>query len=129
MARWSKTSNGDKELYWENTAVYVMLREACVCKRDTSKCARIRLWPVRRDDSSCVLIGAAGVWRSDWRRRTVGAPIGQSACRLLACAREAIDSTRARDSGGLQAATPGSPFVATMAATPAVVPAVADPSV
>ncbi len=37
---------------------------------------------VRRDDSSRVLIGAAGRSRSDWRRRSVGTLIGQSACRL-----------------------------------------------
>ncbi len=82
-----------------------MLREACVCKRDAPKCVRIRLWPVRRDDSSRALIGAAGLWRSDWRRRNVGALIGQSACRLLACTRAAIDSTRARASGSFQAST------------------------
>ncbi len=55
-----------------------MLLEACVFKRDVLKCVRIRLWqkslrlrlwPVRRDDSSRVLIGAAGMSRSDWRRR------------------------------------------------------------
>ncbi len=50
-----------------------MLREACVCKRDAPQCPRIRLWPVRRDDSSRVVIGADGLWRSDWRRRNVGA--------------------------------------------------------
>ncbi len=27
---------------------------------------RIRIWPLRRDDHSCVLIGAGGEWRSDW---------------------------------------------------------------
>ncbi len=64
-----------------------------MCKRDAPKCVRIHLWPLRRDDSSRVLIGAAGVWRSDWRRRNVGPLIGQSACRLLAFVREAIDST------------------------------------
>ncbi len=37
----------------------------------------------------------------------MGALIGQSACRLFACARAEIDSTRARASGGLQAATIG----------------------
>ncbi len=30
---------------------------------------RIRLWPLRRDDSSRVLIGAGGTWRSEWPRR------------------------------------------------------------
>ncbi len=49
-----------------------MLREACVFKRAALKCVRIRLWPVRRDDSSRVLIGAAGMSRSDWRRRKRG---------------------------------------------------------
>ncbi len=51
------------------TALSVMLREACVCKRVAPKCVRIRLWPLRRDDSSRVLIGAAGMRRSDWPER------------------------------------------------------------
>ncbi len=63
------------------------------------------------DDSSRVLIGEAGLWRCDWCRRNVGALIGQSACRLLACARAAIDSTRAGASGGLQAATTRPPLL------------------
>ncbi len=54
---------------WKNTALGVMLREACACKRDAPKCVGIRVWPVRRDDSSRVLIGAAGMWRSDWPAR------------------------------------------------------------
>ncbi len=29
----------------------------------------IRIWPLRRDDSSRVLIGAGGMWRSDWLER------------------------------------------------------------
>ncbi len=45
----------------KDTAFNVMLREACVCKRDAPMSVRIRLWPVRRDDSSRVLIGAAGL--------------------------------------------------------------------
>ncbi len=56
-------------------------------------------------DSSRILIGAAGMWRSDWRRWNVGALIGQSTCRLLALEREAIDSTCAGASGGVQSAT------------------------
>ncbi len=86
-----------------------MLREACVCKCDASMCVRIHLWPLRRDDSSHVLIGVAGSCRSDWRRGNVGVMIGQSACRLLALAREAIDSTRAGASGILQSAPTTSP--------------------
>ncbi len=82
-----------------------MLCEACVCKCDAPQSLRIRLWPLKRGDSSNVLIGAAGLWRSYWRRRNVDALIGQSACRFLALAREAIDSTRAGASGSLQAAT------------------------
>ncbi len=100
-------NNGDKILYWKNTALDVMLCEACVCNRDTLQCVRIRLWPLRRDDSSRVLIGAAGMRRSYWCRRNVGALIGQRACRLLALARAAIDSTRVGASGSLQAATTG----------------------
>ncbi len=82
-----------------------MLREACVCKGDAPKCVEISLWPLRRDKNSHVLIGAAGPWRFDCRRRNVGALIGQRACRLLALAREAIDITSAGASGSLQAAT------------------------
>ncbi len=102
MARWPKTNNGDEELYWKSTAFNVVLREACVFERDAPKSPGIRLWPVRRDESSRVLIGAAGRSRSDWRRRTLGALIGQSACRLLSVrVRAAIDSTRAGASGSL----------------------------
>ncbi len=32
---------------------------------------RIRLWPVRRDDHSGVLIGAGGTRRSDWQARVL----------------------------------------------------------
>ncbi len=67
-------------------------------------CVKIRLWPLRRNDSSRVLIGASGMWRSDWRRRDVGALSGQSACRLLALPREVIDSTRAKTNGSLHSA-------------------------
>ncbi len=86
---------GTKTCIGKVTALRVVLHEACVCKRDAPTCVRIRLWPLRRDDSSRVMIGAAGVWRSDWRRRDVGALFGQTTCRLMAFARKAIDSTRA----------------------------------
>ncbi len=89
----------------KDTALTVLMRKACAYKRDVPTCVRIRLWPLRHDDSSLVLIGAAGRWRSDWRRRDVGVLIGQSACRLLALTREAVDSTRAEASGSLQSAT------------------------
>ncbi len=87
---------GAKTYIGKDTALGVMLGEACVYKHDAPTCDRIRLWPLRRDDSSRVLIGANGIRRSDLRRRNVGALIGQSACRLLACARAAIDRTLAR---------------------------------
>ncbi len=90
---------GTKICVANGTALNVMMREACVCKRDAPMCGRIRLWPLRREDSSRVLIGAAVTWRSDWRRRDVGVLISQSACCLLALAREAIVSTRACASG------------------------------
>ncbi len=32
---------------------------------------RIRLWPLRRDDHSGVLIGVGGTWRSDWPARVL----------------------------------------------------------
>ncbi len=70
---------------------------------------RIRFCPLRRDDSSRVLIGAAGTWRSDWRRHDVGVLIGQSACRLLPLAREAIVSTRGGASGSLHSAVTSLP--------------------
>ncbi len=76
-----------------------MLGEACVCKGDAPTCPNSPL-PIRRDDSSHVLIGAVGMWRSDWRRRNVGSLNGQSACRVLA-----IDSTRAGAIGNLKSAT------------------------
>ncbi len=83
MARWPKHIMGAKTYIGKDTALGVMLGEACVCKHDAPMYDRFRLWPLRRDDSSCVLIGASGMRRSDWRRRNVGALIGQSACRLL----------------------------------------------
>ncbi len=43
-----------------------------MCQRGVPKCGRIRLWSVKRDDSSRVLIGAAGLWRSDSCRRKCG---------------------------------------------------------
>ncbi len=81
------------------TALSVMMREAYVCKYVVPMCGRIRV--IRCEDSSRVLIGAAGTWRSDWHRRNLGALISQSAYRLLALAREAIVSTRACASGSL----------------------------
>ncbi len=79
------------------------MRRACF--NITRRCVSIRRWPLRRDDRSRVLIGAAGMWRSDWRRRNVGALIGECLYRLLALALEAIDGMRAGDSGSLQAVT------------------------
>ncbi len=90
------------------TSLSVVLREACVCKRDAPMCFSIRSWPLRRDDSSRVLIGAGVAWRFDWRRRDVRVLNGQSACILLALAREAIDSTPASASGCLHSAATGS---------------------
>ncbi len=85
-ARWPKTDSGDDNLHWE---WYSLERNATSGRACVNVMyVRIRLWPLWRDDSSRVLIGAAGRSRSDWRRRTVGALIGQSACRLLACACE-----------------------------------------
>ncbi len=115
MARWPKTNNGDEELYWKSTAFNVVLREACVFQRDAPKSPGIRLWPVRRDESSRVLIGAAGRSRSDWRRRTLGALIGQSACRLLVCACEQKSIARAQ---GLAAACKAATTRAPLQGTP-----------
>ncbi len=83
---------------------WCFVKRVCVCNRDAPTCVRIRLWLLRLDDSSRVLIGAAGMWWPDWCRWNVGFLIGQSTCRRLALAREAIDSTRAGASGSLQSA-------------------------
>ncbi len=53
---------GTKACIGNGTALSVMLSEAYVCKRCAPMCVRIRLWPPRRDDSSHVVIGAAGTW-------------------------------------------------------------------
>ncbi len=37
---------------------------------------RIRLWPLRRDDHSGVLIGADGERRSDWSVRVLAYDVG-----------------------------------------------------
>ncbi len=47
----------------------VVFREACVFERLVPICVRIHLWPLMRDDSSRVLIGADGTCRSDWPER------------------------------------------------------------
>ncbi len=47
---------------------------------------RIRLWPLRRDDHSGVLIGAGGTQRSDWPARVL-----PNENRSIARARRAID--------------------------------------
>ncbi len=84
------------------------MRVFCVTRRNVLEFAFGRLgvttahasWLAQLDCR--VLVGASG---------SVGALIGQSACRLLACTRAAIDSTRARASGGLQSATTRALFV------------------
>ncbi len=95
---------GTKSYIGNGTALSAMLHEACVRKCDAPMSVRIRLWPLSREDSPRVLIGAAGTWRSDWRRWDLGVVIGQSGFRFLALAREAIDSTRAFASGSLHSA-------------------------
>ncbi len=96
MACWPKTNNGGENVYWysQERANAWDVRS----KRDEPKCDRIHLW---RDNSSHVLIGAGGMWRSDSRKRNVGARIGHSALWLLAFAREAIDRTGAGASSSL----------------------------
>ncbi len=44
----------------QETVLGAMLCEVCMCKRDAPMCVRVRLWPLRREASSRVLIGAAG---------------------------------------------------------------------
>ncbi len=60
---------GTRPCIGKGTDLSVMLREACACKRDAPMYVRIRLWPLRREDSSRLLIGAAGTWRPDWPER------------------------------------------------------------
>ncbi len=40
-------------------------------KRATGCVNKIRLWPLRRDDHSGVLLGAGGMRRSDWPARVL----------------------------------------------------------
>ncbi len=62
----------------------------------TRRCViRIRIWPPKRDQRSGVLIGAGGTWRSDWPE-------------LLAFAREALESSRAKSSVSLHSTTTSS---------------------
>ncbi len=42
-----------------------------MCKRDVPAFVRVRVRPLKRDDSSRVLICAAGMWRSDWSVRVL----------------------------------------------------------
>ncbi len=51
---------------------------------------RIRLWPLRRDDNSGVLIGAGGKLRSDWPAHVLANDVSM---------RRTIDCTRAGTSG------------------------------
>ncbi len=76
---------GTKSYIGIGTALSVMLHEACVCKRDAPMCVRIRLGPLRREDSSRVLIGAGRTWSSDWRSWDVGVVIGQSGFSARSC--------------------------------------------
>ncbi len=67
------------------------MRRACFSV--TCLVLEIRLRPVRRDDSSRVLIGAAGRSCSDWPERVQAFGVRE---------RAAIDNTRAGASGSLQ---------------------------
>ncbi len=55
---------------------------------------RIRLWPLRRDDHSGVLIGASEEQRSDWPAHVL-----EHGNRLIARARRLIDCTRVGTTG------------------------------
>ncbi len=46
---------------------------------------RIRLWPLRRDDHSGVLIGASGERRSDWPAHVLANDVSTRIDRLHAC--------------------------------------------
>ncbi len=51
---------------------------------------RIPLWPLRRDDHSGVMIGAGGVWRSDWPAREVVHDVSTRIDRKVACEEQSI---------------------------------------
>ncbi len=61
-------NNGDEMLYWKKAALDVMLREACVCRRDAPKCQNSPL--------------AAYAWRQltrpDWRSWNVAFWLAQA---------------------------------------------------
>ncbi len=46
---------------------------------------RIRIWPLRRDDHSGILIGAGGTRRSDWPTLVLANDVSTRIDRLLAC--------------------------------------------
>ncbi len=62
-----------------------------MCKRDAPTWVRIRLWPLKRDDNSRVLIGVAGMWHSDWPARVYSNDVSTR-----------IDNSRAGACGSLQ---------------------------
>ncbi len=83
MARWPKTIRWTK-----NYIGKIQPWTWCCVKREcVSVLCPITPRQLRHDDSSRVPIGARDLWRPDWSRRNVGALIGQSAWKLLACAR------------------------------------------
>ncbi len=79
------------------------MRGVCVqaCRAGVN---RIRLWPLRRDDHSGVLIGAGGMQRSDWPERVYGVDVSARSDRCLAGEERSI--ARMQD----QAANPTEPL-------------------
>ncbi len=51
---------------------------------------RIRLWPLKRDDHSGVLIGAGGTRRSDWPARVLANDVSTIIDREFACEERSI---------------------------------------
>ncbi len=64
---WAKGGLGGR--YSIKLILVLYMRDTCVLSCESPMCVRIRLWPLRRDDSSRVLIGTGGTWRSDWPDR------------------------------------------------------------
>ncbi len=67
MARWPKQINEAGKCIRENTAFWTILNRWRLCSGMPRGCVnRIRLWPLKRNDHSGVLIGTGGTRRSDW---------------------------------------------------------------
>ncbi len=70
MARWPKTDKRGGKMYWGKYSLLSDLTKWRSCSGVARGCVpRIRRWPLRRDDCSADLIGAAETRRCDWLAR------------------------------------------------------------